>query len=170
MTDLREKLEAQMLRHLEKANAVVAGIALYGYGQVRRTAEQHARELRDTLAEITRAPVAAPTGDALGEAARDVLAERKRQVDQEGYSPEHDDEHADDHYLVRAAACYALAGAGGGSGPFWITHLQTPQQVWPYRWEWKPSDNRRNLVKAAALLLAEIERIDRASLTGKAAT
>lgn len=94
---------------------------------------------------------------------RDVKAERQRQIDAEGYVPEHDDEHDKDLALPRAAACYALAGTGG-NGPFWITHLQVPQQVWPYRWEWKPKDRRSNLVRAAALLLAEIERVDRAAL------
>ena len=40
-------------------------------------------------------------------------------------------------------------------------------QVWPYQWEFKPADRRRELVKAGALILAEIERIDRAAATGK---
>lgn len=94
---------------------------------------------------------------------QDVACERTRQIAIEGFAPEHDDKHDRDHALARAAACYALAGTSAGSGPFWITHLQTPQQVWPYRWEWKPKDRRANLVRAAALLLAEIERLDRAA-------
>jgi hypothetical protein len=92
----------------------------------------------------------------------DIAAERQRQISAEGWTPEHDDEHRDDLALARAAACYALAGTGG-NGPFWITHLQTPQQVWPYRWEWKPKDRRANLVRAGALIVAEIERVDRAT-------
>jgi hypothetical protein len=90
----------------------------------------------------------------------DVAAERSRQVSALGWTPEHDDCHDRDLALPRAAACYALAGTGE-NGPFWITRHQTPQQVWPYRWEWKPKDRRTNLVRAAALLIAEIERIDR---------
>ncbi len=93
-----------------------------------------------------------------------IATERQRQIEQEGWTPEHDDEHRDDLALPRAAACYALAGTGG-NGPFWITHLQTPQQVWPYRWEWKPKDRRSNLVRAGALIAAEIDRLDRAALT-----
>jgi hypothetical protein len=93
----------------------------------------------------------------------DIAAERNRQVESEGWTPEHDDEHDSDLALARAAACYALAGMGG-NGPFWISPLQVPQQVWPYRWEWKPKDRRSNLVRAAALLVAEIERLDRAAL------
>jgi hypothetical protein len=38
-------------------------------------------------------------------------------------------------------------------------------QIWPWdrKW-WKPTDRRRDLVKAAALILAEIERLDRATI------
>ncbi|SFP62437.1 hypothetical protein [Sphingomonas rubra] len=96
----------------------------------------------------------------------DVAAERARQIGVEGWSLEHDDEHRRDLALPRAAACYALANPqSGDSGPFWITHLRTPKQVWPYRWEWKPKDRRANLVRAAALLIAEIERVDREERT-----
>lgn len=95
-------------------------------------------------------------------AVEEIADERRRQVDIEGWTPEHDDKHRFDHALPRAAACYALAGLGG-SGPFWINALQVPHQVWPYRWEWKPGDQRRNLVKAGALIVAEIERLDRAA-------
>lgn len=94
----------------------------------------------------------------------DVAAERARQIEQLGWTHEHDDEHHDDRALPRAAACYALADPNSGdTGPFWITHLQAPRQVWPYRWEWKVKDRRTNLVRAAALLMAEIERFDRAT-------
>jgi hypothetical protein len=98
----------------------------------------------------------------LSTALHDVAAERARQQEAEGWTPEHDDRHDRDQALSRAAACYALAGTGG-NGPFWINHLLVPMQVWPYRWEWKPKDRRSNLVRAAALLLAEIERLDRAA-------
>lgn len=108
-------------------------------------------------AKPTHSPLPQPTAIA------DVAAERARQVATLGWTPEHDDSHDRDLALPRAAACYALAG-NGGAGPFWITRHQTPQQVWPYRWEWKPKDRRTNLVRAAALLVAEIERFDRAEV------
>ncbi|MBP8267548.1 MAG: hypothetical protein KAX47_13430 [Zoogloea sp.] len=92
---------------------------------------------------------------------RDVVQERRRQINAEGWTPDHDDEHTGGE-LARAAAVYA---AGGGL--FKISSLQTPMQVWPYQWEFKPADRRRELVKAGALILAEIERIDRAAATGK---
>ncbi len=119
-------------------------------------------ELKNALPMILsalRCAVTAGQGTALG----DVAAERHRQMTAEGWTPEHDDSHDRDNALSRAAACYALAGMGG-NGPFWINSLQVPQQVWPYRWEWKPKDRRFNLVRAAALLVAEIERVDRAAL------
>lgn len=92
-------------------------------------------------------------GDALDAAARDVLAERQRQISAEGWTAEKDDTYAK-FELADAAAQYALLAAG------W-KHLD----VWPWERSWlKPSTPRRNLVKAAALILAEIERLDRAAI------
>jgi hypothetical protein len=88
----------------------------------------------------------------LSRAAQDVLAERRRQISAEGWTPEHDDQH-DDEALAHAAACYAAGNK--------LLHWHDGGDVWPWRWEWKPKDDRRNLVRAAALLLAEIERRDR---------
>lgn len=95
----------------------------------------------------------------LSDAARDVLAERARQMSAEGWTPEHDDEHSDGG-LAKAAACYALGQTGhAGRG---VSH-------WPWAMEWwKPKDRRRNLIKAGALILAEIERLDRAKSKEKA--
>jgi hypothetical protein len=94
--------------------------------------------------------------DHFTKAATDVLNERVRQVDIEGWTPEHDDQHGYGQ-MAGAAACYALQGA---------THWATAEAVtrfWPWegKW-WKPTTVRSSLVKAAALLIAEIERIDRA--------
>ena len=89
-------------------------------------------------------------------AAADVLAERKRQVTTEGWTPGHDDEYEHGE-LADAAGCYALSSelfdcAGEPPRPW----------PWPDEW-WKPTNRRRDLVKAGALILAEIERLDRAS-------
>lgn len=85
-------------------------------------------------------------------AARDVLAERHRQMDVEGWTPEHDDHHRKGE-LAAAAACYAhdLRKHRVASPPYW---------PWAEEW-WKPTDRRRDLVKAGALIIAEIERLDR---------
>jgi len=100
--------------------------------------------------------LAAHSGDdALGDAARDVLAERQRQISAEGWTPEHDDEHEIGE-LARAAACYAANATG--------FRLMNRANLWPWdRAWWKPTTPRRDLVKAGALILAEIERIDRAA-------
>lgn len=112
-----------------------------------------AKCLRALLAS-TPAPA---TADALTDAARDVLAERRRQVEQEGWTPEHDDK-LRDHELSCAGGCYAMYTL---AHPIGFSPLAWP---WAEEW-WKPTDNRRNLIKAGALILAEIERLDRAALS-----
>lgn len=85
----------------------------------------------------------------------DIAGERQRQVSAEGWTPEHDDEHTDNE-LALAALCYVYAGI---YAPGNFAH-----QYWPWdRCWWKPADNRRNLVKAGALIAAEIDRLDRVS-------
>ncbi|MFI8384862.1 hypothetical protein [Pseudomonas sp. NPDC079086] len=82
----------------------------------------------------------------------DVIAERQRQISAEGWTPEHDDAHSDGA-LAKAAACYA-ANAGDQRIP----------KTWPWQARfWKPGTARRMLVKSGALILAEIERLDRAA-------
>lgn len=90
----------------------------------------------------------------------DVQAERRRQITAEGWTPEHDDEHSHGQ-MARAAACYALAGS---SAPNDGTAALLVSLAWPWdeQW-WKPSTARRDMVKACALALAEIERLDRAA-------
>ena len=95
-------------------------------------------------------------------AERAVIAERRRQVDAEGFAIEHDDEH-DAGVLASAAAAYALAAADAlhpfsqGDGGY---RASSPPDMWPWApaW-WKPSTPRRALEKAAALLLAELDRM-----------
>ncbi|WP_285643189.1 hypothetical protein [Pseudomonas sp. NBRC 100443] len=90
----------------------------------------------------------------------DVQAERRRQVAAEGWTPEHDNEH-DHGQMARAAACYALAGSSAADDK---TTALLVSLAWPWdqQW-WKPTTARRDLVKACALTLAEIERLDRAA-------
>ncbi|MBG4448676.1 hypothetical protein I5F71_03050 [Pseudomonas aeruginosa] len=96
----------------------------------------------------------------LNKAAGDVLAERRRQVEAEGWTPEHDDQH-DTGDMAAAAACYAMfeAKASYNFDP------DGPQTRWPWPWDmkwWKPRSHRENCIRAGALILAEIERLDRA--------
>ena len=93
-------------------------------------------------------------------AVRDVLVERRRQVEKEGWSPEHDDRH-NECQLAAAASCYALGTTD--------IHCKGAR-VWPWSpgW-WKPEGGyRRMLVKAGALIIAEIERMDRAEAKAEA--
>ncbi|MFF6541670.1 hypothetical protein ACET5F_08150 [Pseudomonas aeruginosa] len=94
----------------------------------------------------------------------DVQAERRRQITAEGWTPEHDDEHADGQ-MAQAAGCYALHA--GGIGTDWPDGRQNGAALfWPWdKDSWKPTTPRRGLVKACALALAEIERLDRAAAT-----
>lgn len=103
----------------------------------------------------------------------EVAAERERQKSVEGWSTAHDDEHADGG-LASAAACYALPEPDTsdrvemdlpprGECRVLVTYPDVPM-LWPRSWHsrwWKPKDRRRNLIRAAALLVAEIERLDR---------
>lgn len=50
----------------------------------------------------------------LTQAALDVLAERRRQIEAEGWTPEHDDEHSNGE-LSDAAGCYALVAINNTS-------------------------------------------------------
>ena len=99
---------------------------------------------------------------ALTPAARDVLAERQRQISAEGYNPDHDDEHSDGSLSV-AAACYALANVPGARPGTLSARYLAAWVGWGAGW-FKPSNRRRNLEKACALLLADMERIDRAAI------
>jgi hypothetical protein len=92
----------------------------------------------------------------------EIAQERMRQIEQEGWTPGHDDGYRRGQ-LARAAGCYALHAGGvmdmvnavddtGRAVPKW----------WPWSWSWwKPTDPRRCLVKAGALIVAAIELLDR---------
>lgn len=84
-----------------------------------------------------------------------IAAERRRQIEAEGWTPEHDDEHRHGE-LAAAAATYAWEAACPGAS------LNNPPTSWPWsaKW-WKPRDRRSNLVRAGALIAAEIDRLDR---------
>lgn len=83
----------------------------------------------------------------------EISAERNRQITGERWSLEHDDEHIHSE-LASAAAAYVLEAVG--------CHEDFIEELWPWdpSW-WKPRGERRNLIRAAALIVAEIERLDR---------
>ncbi len=111
------------------------------------------REVHDRASSILALLAAAP-GMEVPQAWLDVQAERRRQITAEGWTPEHDDLYCAAE-LPRAAAAYILNGAND----------EAPA-IWPFsaKW-WKPRDARSNYVRAGALILAEIERLDRAGIS-----
>ena len=93
-------------------------------------------------------------------AAFDVLAERERQQTVEGWTPEHDDSHVYGD-IALAACCYAMPEGERASGH--ASGVSVLRALWPWYQEWwKPKGRREDLVRAGALILAEIERLDRA--------
>ncbi|AOZ48794.1 hypothetical protein [Chromobacterium vaccinii] len=85
----------------------------------------------------------------------EIAAERRRQIEVEGWTPEHDDQHTGGQ-LADAASCYARLGAGWSIG--------ASHRWWPFDSpRLNPGTRRQNLVKAGALIVAELERIDRAA-------
>lgn len=107
-------------------------------------------------------PLYALANHEISKAALDVLAERNRQIHTEGWTPEHDDQHYTGGELSDAAVAYALE-------PYCCSK-SNPPAPWPWSKDWwKPSTPRRDLIKAAALLIAEIERLDRATAQEQAA-
>jgi hypothetical protein len=122
--------------------------------------------------------------DGTSVALADVREERVRQMHAEGWTEGHDDNH---HLgeMARAAACYALQSTlgdpdrafdievGGGTRMFkrkffTVGTINVSYLLWPWdgKW-WKPTTARRDLVKAAALIVAEIERLDRLAAKSK---
>lgn len=96
-----------------------------------------------------------------------IVKERVRQISEEGWTAEHDDQHTDGE-IARAAACYA-AEAGDTCieevvevGP----DIMEGKNPWPWDKKWdkrvlNPStcDKIRMLEKAGALCAAEIDRL-----------
>ena len=83
-----------------------------------------------------------------------IAAERERQISSKGWTLEQDEGHQRGE-LIDAAQSYIRAAVNIGH-----PGLQKPPQTWP--WEpqaWKPEGNSlQNLVKAGALIAAEIDR------------
>lgn len=95
-----------------------------------------------------------------------IAAERRRQVDVEGYTVEHDVVHESHGELATAAWAYLADLVTDGD----IDHFEEPEGwPWPHygaageevcgcTWKPTPDDPIRQLVKAGALIAAEIDR------------
>lgn len=93
-----------------------------------------------------------------------IAAERQRQIDEEGWTFEHDDGHTGGA-LAMAAAVYAASKPifvmkkrfieGSGDLPVFIF-----QNAWPFSSRWlKPKDRKGDLIRAGAMIAAEIDRL-----------
>ena len=99
-----------------------------------------------------------------------IVLERARQLQIEGWTPEHDDQHTESE-LHRHAMCYAARWRYGWdpeAGPGQMMKVVDGVEV-PGGWvwdasAWKPKDALHDLKRAGALLLAEIARRERAGL------
>jgi hypothetical protein len=85
-----------------------------------------------------------------------IAEERQRQIESEGYTLEHDTQHTDES-IIFAAICYAKPE----SHREYLYEYTAPIG---WRWDvkyWKPTPNDRvkELVKAGALIAAEIDRL-----------
>lgn len=97
-----------------------------------------------------------------------ITEERQRQIEKEGWTQEHDDRHSWQE-MLSAAICYCRSSSAchyennnvtfsGGYRP-----NEGVPRAWP--WEkiwWKPTgDPVKDLIKAGALIAAEIDRLNR---------
>lgn len=88
-----------------------------------------------------------------GSGKKRIQAERLRQINEEGWTNEHDDRHYPGE----------LTQAGLGYTGKWVNSATSRPTNWPWnsKW-WKPSDDRvRNLEKGGALIQAEIDKLIR---------
>lgn len=100
----------------------------------------------------------APRRGVLGE----IAAERNRQLIK-GWTPEHDDKHVDGE-IGLAAALYAIPYQALTQDDFIALDMALTVR---FNWDLPPEpDHRKRLLKAAALMVAEIERFDRAAQRG----
>lgn len=99
--------------------------------------------------------------------------ERTRQILSEGYDSQHDDRH-EDFELARAASVLTTYATLPETDR-WVATRHGPrlygaELLWPWDLEhFKLANPRRDLIKAAALIVAEIERMDRAGIEADAA-
>lgn len=94
-----------------------------------------------------------------------IAEERKRQIEKEGWSQEHDSAYGNSE-LVKAAVCYAFDefDRGPRNSAFGVL-----TKLWPWDWKWwkpTPYNRIRELEKAGALIASEIDRIQNSEHNG----
>ncbi len=103
-----------------------------------------------------------------GSAFKQIIGERCKQVHELGFTPEHDDHHIEGE-LADAAACFAstqddlayFAEVDPGDANY-CPHANLWPTYWDKKWNQRDTDSRiTQLVKAGALIVAEISRLQR---------
>ena len=134
-------------------------IAAMGPEPVKKARAKRLAALRLPYAGIFRLVDGAVGNDASSRALKLVFAERRRQVEEEGLSFEHDEDVNYNGELALAARCYLAYRSEGD--------LKRVPRLWPWGPDWwkpgyrRPGGRNRDLVKAGALLLAETDRLAR---------
>lgn len=81
-----------------------------------------------------------------------IAMERQRQQMEEGFGQSHDADHDCDELICAAMAYLEYAICPG--------HPTGVPKIWPWEREWwKPKDRKRNLIRAGALIAAELDRM-----------
>jgi hypothetical protein len=142
-----ERMQALLRSHMTPA-AITAAIA---------DAEQRA------VASAAFAPSGAARLGPMGPICGELLNERRRQVEGEGWTHASDDRQTDGQLAYAATAYVFSAAYQQGVAP--KNHEDGPLAWWPFPLQHFRGDDtsRRALVKAGALIIAEIERLDRAA-------
>ena len=96
----------------------------------------------------------------LSQGALDVINERRRQVEVEGYTPAHDDAH-DRGELAGAAAAYAAYRSQVAPEIVMGDEIIATLWPWPGEGSYKPKGRYDDLKRSAAFLIAEMDRLNR---------
>ena len=88
-----------------------------------------------------------------------ISLERDRQINSHGYNAEHDQAENPNHELAQAASTYLNVAINEMTGS--PIDAKMFAQMWPNSWpksSYKPESKMRNLIRAAALIAAEIDK------------
>ncbi|KZB51102.1 hypothetical protein AUP41_08330 [Thalassospira xiamenensis] len=84
---------------------------------------------------------------------KEIVQERQRQIEDEGYDAHHDSLH-DPDVIATGGAFYALPEETTD----WVKAKGV--DLWPFDDQPKRKDRRRDLIRAASMIVAEIEQLD----------
>lgn len=95
-----------------------------------------------------------------------IAEERQRQIEVEGYTEQHDSNHKASEFVYAAISYAESAKVGvncieiGNTNETEIMLRKVEMgRDYPFGWDFKPSTNVRDLVKAGALIAAAIDRL-----------